>query len=497
MLNHLGARLKKTFYLTLTCALASCQVGTDYVKPKVKTEAHWHHQEAADASEGQARLWDRFNDPQLTALIREATLHNKSIQRSAERVKQYEAFLGIAQSDLYPQVDLSAKGEGLQVAAVPPLKESTEHSSQWRLQGGLNLSYEIDFWRRVHNQEASALALLLSQHAAQKTLLLSIETAVAQRYLTLRALDAALLIAEENADLHQKQLHLAQQRLYLGFTSALEAEDAKTQLKTAQQEVADLKQQIAIEEHALCALLGRNPDPIKRGKPLVHINLPAVQVGTLPSRLLKQRPDIEQAEQLLRSKHADVNVAEAAFFPSIDLLAFLGGESMKSGALFGQSAMVGSVGAGLTAPLFQGGRIRQQLAAAKAEHREALIAYLETVQTAFQETEDALVGSHKKMLTYQYQTHIQTAQETAYHLQQARFQEGLTSRFDLLEAKKILLQVQQQSLQVRLQAFLEQLKLYKALGGCWTKKAKPPAPQPKSAPKAEPKAAHSGTQPTP
>ena len=169
--------------------------------------------------------------PQPTALIREATLHNKSIQRSAERVKQYEAFLGIAQSDLYPQVDLSAKGEGLQVAAVPPLKESIEHSSQWRLKGGLNLSYEIDFWRRVHNQEASALALLLSQHAAQKTLLLSIETAVAQRYLTLRALDAALLIAEENADLHQKQLHLAQQRLYRGFTSALEAEDAKTQLK--------------------------------------------------------------------------------------------------------------------------------------------------------------------------------------------------------------------------------------------------------------------------
>ncbi len=479
--------------IALTLGLAGCQVGTDYVKPTVSTPKHWHaeddvHKTKHKASEAQVRPWDRFKDPQLTAFIHEAVLHNKSLQRAAERVKQYEALLGIAQSDLYPQVDLVAKGEILQSAKEDSATQNIQHSSQWHLDGGINVSYEIDLWRRVRSQEESALALLLAEHASKKTILLAVETAVAQRYLTLRALDAALILAKESAALSAKQLHLAQQRLYRGFTSALEAEDAKTEFEAAKQEVADLKRQIAIEEHALCVLLGRNPGTIKRGKPIQHIYLPQVAQGVLPSQVLKHRPDIEQAEQMLRSKHADVNVAEAAFFPRIDLLAFLGGQSMESGALFGQTALIGGLGAGLTAPLFQGGRIRSQLNAAKAEHREALIAYLETVQAAFQETEDALVGSHKKILTYQYQCSIQRAQERAFNLQRSRFQEGLTSSFDLFEAKKTLLQIQQQSLQLRLQAFLEQLKLYKALGGTWTQKPKPHNLKKKTVPKAKPAA---------
>jgi len=166
-------------------------------------------------------------------------------------------------------------------------------------------------------------------------------------------------------------------------------------------------------------------------------------------------------------------LAEAAFFPKINLLAFIGAETMESGSFFTKPAMVGGFGASLAAPLFQGGRIQQNLEAVKAQHREATVAYLETLQTAFQETEDALVGAQKTFSNYQQQRNIQQAQEKTYGLQQSRMQQGFIGRVELLQARKALLQTQQQNLELRLKAFLEQLKLYKALGGGWAKKAQP------------------------
>jgi outer membrane protein, multidrug efflux system len=461
--------------LSLAMGLAGClRVGNDYVSPEAEIPQAWRTSGVTDATAGPVSLgnqdwWERFQDPQLTALINTAIQENKSLQRSAQGVKKYEALLGVAQSDYFPQVGLSAQVQRLKISQETTGREDIQNPYQWDHQGFINLSYEIDFWGRVHRQEESAIATLLAERASQKIVLLTLVTAVAQRYLTLRALDGALAISQELLALSGESERLIQRRFREGFSSSLDVQEATTSTAQAQQAVFKLQQQVAQEEHALCVLLGRNPSSIQRGKPLEHICLPEVKTQALPSHLLKQRPDIEQAEQQLKARNADVGVAEAQFFPQINLLSFLGVESLHGGTLFSKRAFSGGFGGALTAPLFFGGRIQQEVRAAEAEHQQALLSYLETLQIAFQETEDALIGSQKSLSAYQQQLKLQTAQQQTYHLQQMRYQQGVTSRVDLLKAKAFWLQTRQQSLETRLQAFLEQLKLYKALGGGWKK----------------------------
>ncbi len=461
----------KKLVLPLSFLLAGClRVGNDYTTPQADIPSTWRTPGVTGTPTGleHQAWWERFQDPQLTTLINTAAQENKSLQRSAQQVKKYEALLGVAQSGYLPQVDLSAQVQRSKISQETRMGGSAQNPYLWEHQGFINLSYEIDFWGRVQRQEESALATLLAEKASQKIVLLTVVTAVAQRYFTLRALDGALALSQELLALSREHERLVQRRFQEGFSSSLEVQEAVTNTAQAAQGVSKLQHQVAQEENALCVLLGRNPSPIARGKSLEQIHLPEVKTQALPSHLLKQRPDIERAEQELRARNADVGVAEAQFFPQINLLAFLGVESLHSGTLLTKRAFSGGFGGGLTAPLFHGGRIQQEVRAAEAEHQEALLAYLETLQVAFQETEDALVGSQKTLSSYQQQVKIQSAQKKNYNLQQMRHQQGVTSRVELLKANMLWLQTRQQSLEARLKAFLEQLKLYKALGGGWT-----------------------------
>ncbi|MGL4371759.1 MAG: efflux transporter outer membrane subunit [Alphaproteobacteria bacterium] len=457
----------KKLALPLSFLLAGClRVGNDYTTPQADIPRTWRTPGVTDTPTGldHQAWWERFQDPQLTALINTAAQENKSLQRSAQQVKKYEALLGVAQSGYLPQVDLSAQVQRSKISQETRMGGSAQNPYLWEHQGFINLSYEIDFWGRVQRQEESALATLLAEKASQKIVLLTVVTAVAQRYFTLRALDGALALSQELLALSREHERLVQRRFQEGFSSSLDVQEAVISTAQAAQGVSKLQQQVVQEENALCVLLGRKPSPIARGKSLEQIHLPEVKTQALPSHLLKQRPDIERAEQELRARNADVGVAEAQFFPQINLLAFLGFESLHSGTLLTKRAF----GGGLTAPLFHGGRIQQEVRAAEAEHQETLLAYLETLQVAFQETEDALVGSQKTLSSYQQQVKIQSAQQKNYQLQQVRHQQGVTSRVELLKAKMLWLQTRQQSLEARLKALLEQLKLYKALGGGWT-----------------------------
>ncbi|MGL5784722.1 MAG: efflux transporter outer membrane subunit [Alphaproteobacteria bacterium] len=468
---NLKSSHKKLMLLCLSVLLAGClRVGNDYTPPQADIPNTWRTSGVTGNTKGEDHQdwWKRFQDPQLTALINTAAQKNKSLQRSAQQIKKYEALLGVAQSGYFPQIDLSAQVQRSKISQETKMGGSTQNPYQWDHQGFINLSYEIDFWGRVQRQEESALATLLAEKASQKIVLLTVVTAVAQRYFTLRALDGSLAISQELLALSREHEHLIQRRFQEGFSSSLDVQEAVASTAQAAQDVSRLQHQIAQEEHALCVLLGRNPSPIERGKSLEQIHLPEIKIQALPSHLLKQRPDIERAEQELRARNADVGVAEAQFFPQINLLAFLGVESLHSSTLLTKRAFSGGFGGGLTAPLFHGGRIQQEVRAAEAEHQEALLAYLETLQVAFQETEDALVGSQKTLSSYQQQLKIQSAQKKNYHLQQMRHQQGVTSRVELLKAKMLWLQTRQQSLEARLKAFLEQLKLYKALGGGWS-----------------------------
>ena len=448
---------------------SSCTVGPNYNKPLV-VEPTVYRGAAAElsakpdvASFGDQKWWDVFQDEALQTLIRAALEQNYDVRIAATRILEARALLGIAQADQLPEVTASASvfSQRSPAAAGRPAVDTSP------VQLGLSASWELDFWGRFRRATESARANLLSDEWAQRQVISSLVSDVASAYFQLREQDLELEISRQTLASRRDSLRLTQVLADGGATSLLDVRQAEQLVFGASASIPDLESRIEQQENFISILVGRNPEGVVRGRPLIDQQQPPEVPAGLPSSLLERRPDILQAEQQLVAANAQIGVAKADFFPRISLTAIGGYQSSALARLFTGPAGLWTFGASALQPVFEGGRIRNNVAFAEARTQEATLVYQRTVQQAFRDVSDALVSYGKSREVRTEQQKLTTAAEDATRLSNMRYRGGAASYLEVLDSETRFFDAQLNLAQAQLRELQSLVQIYRSLGGGW------------------------------
>jgi NodT family efflux transporter outer membrane factor (OMF) lipoprotein len=290
---------------------------------------------------------------------------------------------------------------------------------------------------------------------------------VMTNYFTLRERDLELQIANQTRDIAQDSLRLVQIRHTGGAATGLEEHQAEEFLYTATAQIAATKRDIEQTENGLSLLLGRVPGGVTRGKALEDFHTPADPPPGLPSSLLERRPDIRQAEENLIAANARIGAARALYFPQISLTGFMGGQSRALTDLFTGPARLWTVAPAGVLPLFNAGQVRAGVRLSEAQQRELVIGYQKTVYTGFREVSDALVGYQRTREQLAQQEQLVHALSETTRLSRLRYEGGLDSYLQELDAERNLFAGQLALAELRLNVLNSFVQLYRALGGGW------------------------------
>lgn len=442
----------------LLLGLGGCAVGPNYKRPVMHLPDQYYPP-AAVQPESIADLpwWDLFKDTELQALIREALKNNYDVMIAAARVEEARAQAGIARSAYFPQIGYDA-GVGGQRA--PLITNHVYYNYDF------NLSWEIDLWGRVRRLNEQQRALFFASKDVQRGVWISLVCDVAQAYFELRALDDQVDIARETGEGFRQTLELFNKRFNGGAASGLETSRAEAAWANVVAQIPDLERQITAKEAELSLLLGRNPAPIPRGQSLAdQYDLDVIPSG-LPSTLLERRPDLMAAEQVLVAANAGVGIAKANFFPVISLTSLLGGVSPQLSGLV-SSGTQWSVAGNLAGPLFTGGRLKNQYHFSIAQWEEARASYEQSVTQAFGEVSAALAAHQQLAESIRDQTRSVTAYQESVKLVNIRYESGLSSYLEVIDAQLQMYPAQTALVIYNLERKVALVNLYKALGGGW------------------------------
>jgi len=442
----------------------ACKLGPNYKRPATTVPEQYRglapDQQAGAPSIAETPWASYYQDQALQALIKEALTSNYDIRIAAARVAEANANLGIVRSYQFPMLN----GSG----SIVNERNNFFPSAPTFGSLGLQLSYIVDFWGQYRRATEAARATLLATQYAQDVVYNSLITSVATDYFLLRQYDDQLEFSKKTVDADTEILKLNNIKFKGGESAITDVYQAQTLLQQAQAQVISTQQFIEQTENNLSILLGKPPGAIARGLPIAEQpHLPEVPAG-LPSALLERRPDVRRAEENLVSANANVGVAKANFFPQFALTGSFGSMSTALSTFTAGPGTFWAVGLQATQPLYQGGRIRSQYKLAWAQRDEAELTYKQTVNSAFGDVSNSLVGYNQSRLyrmKIEEQTH--TYKQMA-DLANVRFQGGVTS---FLEVQYYEQQYFLSALSLS-QAWYQELQyyaaLYQALGGGWT-----------------------------
>ena len=450
----------------LILGVAGCQFAPKYERPAVSPPDVWRTGETTTNHVGDLAWWTFYKDPVLVDLIGIALTNNHDLRIAVARMEEAAAAWRSQRSFLLPSIDLSADGTKARIGDIAPAAGSI--SEQYNLFGVL--SYELDVWGRVRNLNTAAKAQYLATEDAARTVRISLIASVASTYFDLLSLDEQLSIAVRTLATREKSLDLTEVKFDggNGIVSALDVRQAETQVYGAKAAVARLERLIAVTENALSLLLGRNPGRIDRAASDSAAGIPDVVPAGLPSDLLLRRPDVLGAEQSLIAENANIGAARAAYFPRISLTGALGLQSDDLGNLFDTATSdAWSFAPSATMPIFNTGRTRAGVAAAQARRDAALAQYEKAVRNAFREVDDAVVSVAKLREQLEAESANVSAETDRLELSTLRYDGGVTSYSEVLDAQRFLFSAELQLAQTRRDHRVAIVQLYKALGGGW------------------------------
>ena len=451
--------------ILVSSLFAGCAaVGPNYTRPQVPTPPQYRFVEGSAQAESIADVpwWKVFDDATLQALIREAIANNLDLRSAVARVEQARARAGIAKSLLYPQVDGTASYT-LQQNPGAQADDDVHHGGVY----GFQLSWELDVFGRIRRQKEAAFALFLASDQGRRGVLVTLVGDVASNYFLLRELDLQVGIAQRTLKVNDDTVTYFRNRLDGGVSNRLEVDRMSANRAETAAAIPDLEQQIAVVENAMSLLLGRPPGPITREPLTADLVLPPAIPPGLPASLLERRPDVVQAEQFLVAANADVGAAKALFFPTISLTGFLGGISGDVATLLGSGGAVCTAGGGLLQPVFNAGRLRRNLEAARASFDEAVAQYQKAALNGYREVANALVTIRKlSEVRVQRQAGVTSLQD-ASDLSRSRYESGLASYIEILTADQQLFERQLLLAQTVGAELRARSDLYRALGGGW------------------------------
>ncbi len=455
-------QLALTFLVFL---LSACAVGPDYEKPEIATPDTWRFTDAEASDIVNTRWWTQFEDPVLDELIDEALSANLDVRSAAARVEQFAARLNITRSDFFPQVGYGASGDRQGIsnnqAAVIGIESVTTN-----YQATINVGWELDVWGRIRRASESARAQLLAAEEARRTVILSLVSTVATSYVGLRSLDRQLEIAIQTRDSRAESLELFELQYHGGVIGQLQLSQIKSEYEVAVSAIPSIERDIAILENLISVLLGRNPGAVQRGKSIDELTLAQIPEG-VPSELLLRRPDIRRAEQRLISSNAMIGVARAAYFPRISLTGLAGFVSGGLGAWFDSDSATWAAGGALAGNIFTGGRISSGVEQAETLQQQSLFAYHQSILTALQEVEDALISTQKARERLVSDGRQVEALAEYARIADLRYDNGYTSYIEVLDSKRSLFNAELNYVNTQNEVYAGLISTYKALGGGW------------------------------
>ena len=445
--------------------LWNIEVGPDYKRPEITAPQDFRSQmqptEAASLAD--QAWWDVFGDAHLQKLIGEALANNYDLQTAAARVEESRALVGVAASQLYPQIGyLGGAGREKTTLPIDDLPNATVNM----FTGLFNVAWEIDVWGRIRRSTEAARASFFASEEARRGVMLTLVSDVAAAYFQLLELDSELVIASQSSETYGRTLDLFTQRYQQGTDTMLSTDRAQAALQGSLATIARLKRQIVQEENEISVLLGRSPEGTDRGTPLTDQRMPQTPPG-LTTDLLQRRPDIRGAEQTMIGANAQIGVAVADFFPTIGLSALYGGSSKKIEDIVKDSFSVWNIAGAVAGPIFRGGQLVEGYRAQKAFWDEAIARYKATIVQAFREVSDALTAQANLVQQREALAKQVAALQDAVRLSLLRYDSGRATYFEVLEAEQQLYPTEDALAQTERDQMLAVVDLYKALGGGW------------------------------
>ncbi len=412
--------------------------------------------------------WEQLEDPVLNELIALALKNNQDLKVATGRVLEFYAQYKIVSSKLYPEVDLNVSylkeelTNGLNYAPIPP---GTRFNNLYT--AFFNFSYEIDFWGKLRNASDAAKSQYLSQIDARRNVVLTLISNVASSYVLLRQFDDQLAVSKKTWKTRLDYLELSTLRYEGGLVSEMEVKQAASEADSAQVEVERFEALIPQQEDLISVLIGEPSRAIERGALLTELKMaPCVPTG-IPSSILENRPDILQAEQELIAANAEIGVAKAAFFPSISLTSAYGSQSTALKNFFSSSGKMWDYGLAALQPIYTGQRLTYQVKLAEAIKIQAYHSYYQTVLTAFQEVNDALIGHEKAKKIVVVRTSQVADLQDYLELSILRYDNGQNDYLTVLDAERMLFEAQLALCTSEGDVFLTLIGIYKALGKGW------------------------------
>jgi multidrug efflux system outer membrane protein len=453
--------------------LAGCSMAPEYTRPDAPVSATWPTGPAYKNStslSGEPAATDLkwgefFVNPQLQKLIGLALANNRDLRVAALNIERSRAQYQIQRSDLFPKVDANASATYQRLAEDFSGTGLPMNIHQYNVGLGMS-SYELDLFGRVRSLKDQALQQFFATGEARRSVQISLVAEVAGNYLTLAADRELLKLAQDTLTSQQTSYQLISSRYEAGMSSALDLHQAQTSVDSARVDIARFTTFVAQDENALTLVVG-SPVPADLLPAALSEALTAVkdlQPG-LPSDVLLRRPDILQAENLLKGANANIGAARAAFFPRITLVSSVGFGSDDLGGLFAGGSFVYRVAPQISIPIFQGGANRANLKVAEVDRDIAVARYEKTIQTAFREVADALAlrGTINDQVAAQQS--LTDATSESYRLSQARYEKGVDSYLNVLDSQRSFYSAQQGLISVNLTRLSNLVTLYKVLGG--------------------------------
>ena len=458
--------MKSLTVLAAALLLAGCSMIPKYERPAAPVASAFPYPSAQEGTPAADLAWEQFfGDARLRALVAAGLRNNRDLRVAVLNIAQARAQYDIRNADRLPNV-----GATVSATRAP----NTQGEQATTLQANLAFaSWELDFFGRVASLSEAALAQYLATEEGRKAAQVTLVASIANTWLNLAADEELLALTRQTLETRQESLRLTRMRFDAGASSEIDFRLAQSLHETARATLAQLQRQRAIDLNALALLVGEPVAPdYQVGITTEGVRLPDVPAG-LPSEVLVRRPDVRQAEQQLVAANANIGAARAAFFPRISLTAGIGTASPDLSGLFSGGSWGYTVAPSLLQPIFDAGRNRAGLASAQAARDIALAQYERAIQQAFRDVADALAGRATFSDQVQAQANVVEAESVRYRLARLRYENGVASYLDLLDAQRSLFAAQQGLVQARLARLQNQVQLYRSLGGGWTE----PAPQ--------------------
>jgi outer membrane protein, multidrug efflux system len=446
--------------LAAALVLAGCSMMPKYERPPAPVAPVFPSASTQEGTAASELPWQQFfADERLRALIASALRNNRDLRVAALNIAQARAQYDIRNADRFPTV-----GAGLNATRAPNAQGQQANTFSANVAFS---SWELDFFGRIASLNEAALAQYLGTEEGRNAAQVALVASVASTWLSLAADEELLALTRQTLATREETLRLTRLRFDNGASSEIDFRLAQSLHETARAALAQFQRQRATDLNLLALLVGEPVAPqFEVGVTTEGVQLPDVPAG-VPSEVLVRRPDVRQAEQQLVAANANIGAARAAFFPRITLTAGIGTASPDLSGLFSGGAWGYTVAPALLQPIFDAGRNRAGLAAAQATRDIALAQYERAIQQAFRDVADALAGR----ATYGEQVRalgaVAEAEAVRYRLAKLRYDNGVASYLDLLDAQRSLFNAQQTLVQARLARLQNQVQLYRSLGGGW------------------------------